>query len=606
MPASDTATPPAQCTTVIVILVRMVQRSTSEESISSSDLTSTSSDDSSSSENEETTADSGGCRSTHPGVTESSRSANDRKSAESRRRPKARPKGRLNAAYKDLVDKAHDDTILTDEREGAQSTRNSTIWTPHEKEVFFRAVERHGQDDLRILAEAVSTKSPLEVRAYLLLCQDASRDGGSLQPKGSNSRPVALEMGRECEEALDLAAEDLARHGQCREIEAEKARFGASWLIDEDAAATNEIDHLETVTKDEDQLESSVNESESISTLISPSPDLLDPAAFLQLSRHIFMNAAPSSGNNWRDISPYDEASSSPAIFHSAFDDLHRTVVDVARRLVQAALLQATSRVHAKANGNPIPEVKQADVAIACDLLGLPSNSRKYWASVARRCGIDVYTRSTKYRKRDDDEHYRVRLTYDEVETELGCPPIARASATKTTLSGDTATSASEDSDTDSIASHGSQDSSDSRSSDDTEDASDNDDELEKMDAKQSRAEDRRLMQMLMLKSKIEPSSDEESLQTSNSKAKRRKRRPSNGVPQWRKRVRYEAEWERHPQLSVHGGQHVHEQGNESNHEGMTAPAPSIHHSHVPTTTSAETSTTSESSDDAELGAKSN
>ncbi|KAF2479563.1 hypothetical protein BDY17DRAFT_304199 [Neohortaea acidophila] len=584
----------------------MVQRSTSEESISSSDLTSTSSDDSSSSENGETTAESDGRRSTDPGVTESSRSANDRKSTESRKRSKTRPKGRLNAAYEDLVGKAHDDMILTGEREGAQTTRSSTIWTPREKEVFFRAVERHGQDDLRILAEAVSTKSPLEVRAYLLLCQDASHDGGSLQPSGSNSPSVALEIGQECEEALDLAADDLARHEQCREIEAEKARFGASWLIDEDAAATNEIDHLETVTKDEDQLEGSVNESESISTQISPSPNLLNPAAFLQLSRHIFMNAAPLSGNNWRDISPYDEASSSPAIFHSAFDDLHQTVVDVARRLVQATLLQATSRIRAKANGNPSPEVKQADVAIACGLLGLPSNSRKYWASVARRSGIDVYTRSTKYRKRHDDEHYRVRLTYDEIETELGFPPIARASATKTTLSGEPGTSASEDSDTDSIASHGSQAFSESLSSHDTEDATDNDDELDKMDAKQSRAEERRLTQMLMLKSKIEPSSDEESLQTSNSKAKRRKRRPSNGVPQWRKRVRYEAEWERNPQLSVNGGQHVHVQGNESKHGGMTAPAPSVRHSHVPTTTSAETRTTSESSDDAELWAKSN
>lgn len=107
-------------------------------------------------------------------------------------------------------------------------------------------------------------------------------------------------------------------------------------------------------------------------------------------------------------------------MYRSAFNHFHAIVVSVTKRLVQTALIQATSRLRSqrlRVKKNSIPLVKKRDVLTAIGILGLKRDGQERWRGVARRCGLRVYEgKWSRYR------HNRSRreVPWDQVERVMG------------------------------------------------------------------------------------------------------------------------------------------------------------------------------------------
>lgn len=321
---------------------------------------------------------------------------------------------------------------LNDSREGL------SYWTADEKELFFTALARHGRDELPALSKAVGTKSEIDVQSYLL----ALESGVQNRIETTSHRkyfcradvPAACEVAVECELELEQAANALAVQTEKGQIEAERRTHGDHWLID--AGKADEIDALL------DAEEGSGRPDGGTQNLLTPATTFLDITLFLQLSRSLFMNGpadghwnyrtsplldhsflagSDNDGSNSRDNKTYEKTPTEPAIYHSALDDLYDLIRRLTRKLVHATLFQATSRLRAKHNdAQPTATVITDDVHVAADLLGLRQDWKTYWAKLPRRAGLEVYSESDKYKRGRTGTKNGVKLTYDEVEIEMG------------------------------------------------------------------------------------------------------------------------------------------------------------------------------------------
>ncbi|KAL1795612.1 hypothetical protein ACET3X_005836 [Alternaria dauci] len=147
-----------------------------------------------------------------------------------------------------------------------------------------------------------------------------------------------------------------------------------------------------------------------------PEARLLHPQVMLTLSKTLFMNRSPTIPSPWPHWSEYtSEFAQEPSIYRSAFSDLHTLVVSITKRLVQTAIIQATSRIRAqrqRAKGG-VPLIKRRDALTAIDVVGMPRNSRERWRGVARRCALRVYEgKWSRYRR----SNTRREVPWDEFE----------------------------------------------------------------------------------------------------------------------------------------------------------------------------------------------
>lgn len=83
-----------------------------------------------------------------------------------------------------------------------------------------------------------------------------------------------------------------------------------------------------------------------------------------------------------------------PSIRYTAFIDIHTLVVSFTRKLVSASIFMAQSRLRSTDSrilkSSKESDVKPSDVEAATNTLGLPPNTKEYWAKVPRRLGLDV------------------------------------------------------------------------------------------------------------------------------------------------------------------------------------------------------------------------
>lgn len=371
----------------------------------------------------------------------------------SRKRPRqaSGQKGGLNRAingYRDVLNQEIDDAAGRSQSPYEPlppSQVGASFWTSDEKEAFFRKLTVCEKGDLHALCTAVGTKSKAECHVYLRLLQEGAfeadvtlpaKDGFSL-----GAMPAAADIRGECEEALNETANVLSYRVEERDEEVERERYGDLWLIDQELASTLELQVEEDESRlggdDDDAQRDGGNDPEAIPCpsprpisnhdrplLDMPALWLLQPAIFLQLSGKLFMNGPPDTESNWQDIVSVDDNHLGPAIYRTAFDDLYNLTVSLTRRLVQASIFQATSRLRAsdgaRADWQPKAEVREIDVRTAMNILSINADRRIYWATAARRCGVEVYSDSKKYRDGRDGTKNGVKLTYDEVEKELG------------------------------------------------------------------------------------------------------------------------------------------------------------------------------------------
>lgn len=103
----------------------------------------------------------------------------------------------------------------------------------------------------------------------------------------------------------------------------------------------------------------------------------------------------------------------------TAFNDFNTLAVSVTKRLMQAAITQATSRLRSqrrRTKKGVMPLVKTRDVLSAIDVLGLKRNGRSRWTGVARRCNVRVFDeqRTTKFKVT------RREMSWDQAEQILG------------------------------------------------------------------------------------------------------------------------------------------------------------------------------------------
>jgi hypothetical protein len=274
-----------------------------------------------------------------------------------------------------------------------------------EKSMFFAALERLGKDDVPGIASAVRTKSIPEVRQLLLLLEDAAKNEGKTKVTLCDI-PAAAEIGAECSARLDFAADALGWYQERFEAKREQERFGEYWLITPKIA--QEIEDVQSPSRRPSftfspppglvtaQDAPTLQKEDQIPQILQdiPEANLLIPSTMLQLSTELFMNGSPNPPSpypHWSTlVSPL---ASKPSIYRTALIDFHTLVLSLTKRLVQASIIQASSRIRSqgwriKKGVNPL--VKKRDVYTAMDMLRMPRDARERWRRVARRCGLRV------------------------------------------------------------------------------------------------------------------------------------------------------------------------------------------------------------------------
>lgn len=362
--------------------------------------------------------------------------------------PKKRLRKHLNVEYRDLFNSTVQDVVSHVGSDGAEllpTQVGASHWSPIEKQALFSQLGVSGRHNVLELARAINTKTEAEVQNYLGLLQNGVWEAElSYKAKhifGLTDLPAAWELSSGCVTALDNAAEVLAWHQQRYDAQQEQKKFGNDWLIDEKATAKIER-RIERQLRDinsDAQEEANVNDNEQAKSdaernVLSAIDAALDPAGerstitsaailcpqnWLELSRHLFMNGPPESEDTWHRLAgPEDQG---PSIYRTALDDFHNLTISLTRRLVQASLFQAMSRLRAVTSSSSKPVVKTRDVRAAIDVLGMRFDRTRYWATAARRHRVDVYTRSRKpYVGREKIYRQGYKLTFDEVEAKLG------------------------------------------------------------------------------------------------------------------------------------------------------------------------------------------
>lgn len=314
-----------------------------------------------------------------------------------------RLKGVYNNDYRELLNTAIHEAacgdILDEYPPLLGSQIGSSVWTPEEKDSFFKSLSRLGRHNSRGIALRIGSKSELEVQEYLQLLRQGMIDRWDLrqQPFDLTDFQAAFEISEECDNMLEKAGDGLAARQEHVEEEKERAKWGDIWLLTKDVCASIEQQRRE-------QGERSIEES-------LPAANLFDLKTWLELPQTIFMNnGEPREDGNWEAFAEQDEA---PAIRATAFEDFHALAVSITRRLISTVLFCTMSRRRAMHSiAIKRAEVTEDDVEAAVRILGLKNNSFEFWVEIARRNSLNVF---------DFDEHsgHDIDLTYDEVEAAL-------------------------------------------------------------------------------------------------------------------------------------------------------------------------------------------
>ncbi|KAK0102108.1 hypothetical protein ONS95_001090 [Cadophora gregata] len=279
-----------------------------------------------------------------------------------------------------------------------ESQIGSSIWTAAEKGILFNALQSLGRDNVPGIAERIGSKSQHQVQEYVNLMLEGvmKRKEKYYQLVAPTDYPTAVEISDECCAILERAGDALAAHQELAEEKVEKAKWGDTWLINEDVAL--QIEKKRKQSSDEEEMEE-----------VLPAAVLLNLNTWMELADRIFMNPGfPREEDNWQAIA---EPGEEPAVRATAFEDFHSLAYNVTKRLVSTALFCSMSRQRAKgSNKVKHAEVNTNDVEAAVNILGLKADSHEYWMGVAKRCSLQVI---------DDDYDEALDMTYKEVERAL-------------------------------------------------------------------------------------------------------------------------------------------------------------------------------------------
>lgn len=310
----------------------------------------------------------------------------------------------------DTIQDAATEMLEEDQHPLEASQIGSSVWTSTEKDIFFSALARIGRDDIRGIADRIRTKSETEVHEYILLLHEGLRER---RFKGAKvveifDLPAATEISEECCAVLERAGNAIAAREELATEKVDKGKWGDSWLLTKDVSRWIE----RRIKKEEGQ-----EEMEEV----LPAVNLLNLPNWLKLSAEVFMNPGGNhSEDNWENIA---EPGETPSIRATAFQDFHSLTVSITKRLISTVLFCTISRLRAR-DSNMIKhaEVRPDDVEAAIKILGLKSDSIRFWTDCARRCHLTVIDDV-----KEDDRNVvdfttrpdEVAMSYEDVETNL-------------------------------------------------------------------------------------------------------------------------------------------------------------------------------------------
>ncbi|CZT06157.1 uncharacterized protein RAG0_11964 [Rhynchosporium agropyri] len=275
-----------------------------------------------------------------------------------------------------------------------------SIWTAEEKAIVFVALARLGREDVRGIADLIATKSQHEVQEYInLLHQGAMEKRQNVyQLTTPADLPIAVEVSDECAAILERAGDALAAHQELAEEKVEKAKWGDSWLINQEVAV--QMGQKRKQESGEEEMQE-----------VFPAANLLELSNWIELSERIFMNPGVSrEEDNWQTIAEPEET---PAVRATAFEDFHSLAYNLTKRLVSTALFCCMSRLRARGfNKGKHAEVNADDVDAALKILRLKSDSHYYWCGVAKRSNLQVI--NDEYKDAVIMSHREVELVLQE------------------------------------------------------------------------------------------------------------------------------------------------------------------------------------------------
>jgi RNA polymerase I-specific transcription initiation factor RRN5 len=280
-----------------------------------------------------------------------------------------------------------DDFWLEDEDSLPAYQLGLSVWTATERRYFFEALARVGRDDVQAISARIGTKSELEVQQYILLLNKSSN--GTFQNPFSPALqlvdfPAAKELSKECCDALEEEADAVSTWVDQVEGTVEQKRWGELWVISEKTAKKVDDDTLQG----------------KVGTL--PFAELLRLSNWIRLSNRVFLNG-PFPDQNWRSM-----PGRPPSMRATAFGDFHNLALALTRKLVYTTLVMSEARNERK---QTVDTVRRRDVEAAVASLGLPLNSKRFWAKCPRKVGLEIYRG-----KREDEQP----MSYDAVERKLG------------------------------------------------------------------------------------------------------------------------------------------------------------------------------------------
>ena len=260
----------------------------------------------------------------------------------------------------------------------ATSQHGIVTWSVKEKETFFAMLERKGKNEIRSIAQAIGSKSELEVQEYISLLHKGLeyqhlQDRHSRAIKYSDI-PASLEISEECCESLNEFAEYLSLRQENSEDLAGRRKHGDFWIVCREKA--EEID---------DQIESGVLTTKNSNIFLAAS--LLNVSKWINLSERFFMNFGGSKfDDNWINLAYKDE---SPSLTSDALTDFYALAVSATRRLVQSAIFIALSRMRSNTH-QKAKIVRAGDVIAALDVVKMKHNGFEHWIGLPRRCNLVV------------------------------------------------------------------------------------------------------------------------------------------------------------------------------------------------------------------------
>ncbi|TKX21194.1 putative DNA binding protein 13 [Elsinoe australis] len=339
---------------------------------------------------------------------------------------KKRLRGRYRPKYRDLynsvIESAIDPTIDNSGLLLEPSDIGVSQWTSDEKALLFSRLAAWGRGNCHKLSEWVGTKSETEVRDYLDHLLQGSVEDYLTSTRyfgiGLDEIPSAFEVPPECEAELDFAAEALCQRVENSDKKREKSRHGKYWLLDGAVAA--EVEGAPEEPGPKVQVPDPSGEANIVAEVQSTQQSPVEAASLLHLGNwlelaSLFMSSSADYQSSWVDI--IESNDERPSIFYTAFSDFHTLAIILTKRIIQASIFQAMSRLRASDRNEPEHIVRHQDVQTACRIMGL-GDWKDFWTGLPRRRRLEVFTRG-KYAGPDKRTNKAKILNYDQVEAFL-------------------------------------------------------------------------------------------------------------------------------------------------------------------------------------------